>query len=377
VPYLRPWQGCALRPDQVTGISGLLDCTLREGSYKTAFSVHDCGQIARRLAGSGVRFFEVGVERGGDSRAPHASHEYIHAAAEAAPAVAPGIFVMAATASFGAIERAVCAGAKFVRIGADATSPESAFSLLAKIKKLDVTVALNAMKSHVVAEERLIATAVDFSAAGADVFYIVDSAGCMMPQAVRNLTQKLGESGVTVGFHGHDNLTLAVANSLAALAGGAVVVDGTLRGVGRSAGNAQIEVLAAAAQKLGLLPGVDFDQLAAAAEELIAGRLPADRGVSRHDLLLGATGCHSGWSELAGEVADRTGVPLSALLAALGQSPDAEPPLAMAEAAAAALMNGQDRTQAPSPAAVRTRRGVDVLPPRASRWCASPPPPAR
>ncbi len=310
-----------------SSIRGLLDCTLREGSYKTAFSLRDCARIARSLAGTGVRFVEVGVERDGDSRAPHSTGDYLRAVAEAAPAMTPGIFAMASSAPLEAIEAAVAAGARFVRIGAEATELEAASPLVAKVKAMGVTVAVNAMKSHTLPTEGLVAAAVELTNAGADLFYLVDSAGCMFPDTVRSLTETLVECGAAVGFHGHDNLTLAVANSLAALVGGAVAVDGTLRGAGRSAGNAQLEVLAVAAGKLGLLPGFDTDLLAAAAEQIVTPILATDRGVSRLDLLLGATGCHSDWGEHASQIADRNGTPLPGLLALLARHPAEKPSL--------------------------------------------------
>ncbi|MFD8712633.1 hypothetical protein ACFV07_19510 [Streptomyces anulatus] len=314
------------------GIRGLLDCTLREGSYKTAFSLRDCARIAHALGAAGVRFVEVDVERGGGSRAPHSTSEYLRTVSTAAPAVTPGIFAMAATASLDAIGSAVAAGARFVRIGAETTElVETALPLVTAVKALGVTVAVNAMKSHTLPAEEIVAAAAELTDAGADLFYLVDSAGCMVPDTVRTLTQALVDRGITVGFHGHDNLTLAVANSLAALAGGALAVDGTLRGAGRSAGNAQLEVLAVAANKLGLLPGLDTDLLARAAEQILTPLLPTDRGVTRLDLLLGATGCHSDWIEHAHQITDRDGTRLPALLAHLARHPAEKPSLATAE----------------------------------------------
>ena len=110
---------------------------------------------------------------------------------------------------------------------------------------------------------------------GADCVYIVDSAGALVPEGVRERVAKLKESlSINVGFHAHNNLGFAIGNTIAALEAGANQVDGTLRGLGAGAGNAPTEVLVAVLNKMKIETGINLTILMDTAEEIIAPDFP-------------------------------------------------------------------------------------------------------
>jgi 4-hydroxy 2-oxovalerate aldolase len=129
---------------------------------------------------------------------------------------------------------------------------------------------------------------------GADCVYIVDSAGAMLPADAAGRVKALKEAlSVQVGFHAHNNLGVAIGNTLAALEAGADQIDGTLRGLGAGAGNAATELLAATLDKLGLNPGLNVFGLMDAAEFVVAPIMPFQPIPDRDSIALGYAGVYS------------------------------------------------------------------------------------
>ncbi|ODP29568.1 4-hydroxy-2-oxovalerate aldolase [Paenibacillus nuruki] len=118
------------------------------------------------------------------------------------------------------------------------------------------------MMSHMVSAAVLVEQAQKMESYGAQAIIIMDSAGALLPsdvyEKISNLVQNLN---IPVGFHAHNNLGMAIANSLEAIRAGATILDGTLRGFGAGAGNAQLEVLVAVLHKMGFDTGIDLYQL--------------------------------------------------------------------------------------------------------------------
>ena len=77
-----------------------------------------------------------------------------------------------------------------------------------------------------------------------DMLCMVDSYGAVYPNEIPQIVAKVKENiSAPIGFHGHDNMTLAFANALAALKAGCEVIDSTIMGMGRGAGNLCTELL--------------------------------------------------------------------------------------------------------------------------------------
>ncbi|MEU9978918.1 hypothetical protein [Streptomyces sp. NPDC051014] len=319
----------------------ILDCTLREGPYEVAFDGGDMRAIAHALTSSGIDHIEVGAETGLASRADVDDAAIVTAVRESEPQAVIGVIAGTDTATLDDIRRVADAGADFVRVAADAPRWRDALPVIAAVRSLGLVATFNAIKCHSVTAAQLALLARETTEAGADIVYLVDSAGTLVPTDVTERTAVVRDAGARAGFHGHDNLTLAVANSLAAFAAGASVVDGTLRGAGRSAGNAQLEVLVAALRKQAWTAPVDGDALSLAAEELVAVRRAHDRGVGFLDLCMGEGGFHSAGLADARGVADAYGVSLGPLLRETGRLDPSGPSRTSLEKVAKAQAAGE------------------------------------
>ncbi|WP_116209415.1 hypothetical protein [Streptomyces olivoreticuli] len=326
-----------MSPKWTSRVPTLLDCTLREGPYECRFGSEEMAIIAKQLQQSGITHIEVGAETGLGTNPQVDDIDQIRTVAAAAPGTRVGVIAGASSTTVDDLRRVVDAGAGFIRVAAAVTDSTTALPLIEAVADWNVPVTFNAIKCYAVEQQQLLSIAKDVTAAGAHVFYLVDSAGSMLPRTVHRRTAALHDLGIQVGFHGHDNLALAVANSLAALDAGAIAADGTLRGIGRSAGNAQLEVLVKAAQQHGSLTEVDGDALCRLSEELIAERRLRDRGVSFLDIAMGEGRFHSERLDLAREVAHAYQVPLESLVRATGQSDPVAPDRNLLEQTAALL----------------------------------------
>ena len=122
-----------------------------------------------------------------------------------------------------------------------------------------------------------------------------------------------------VGFHAHSNLSLAVANSLAAYEEGARQIDGCTCGLGAGAGNCPTEVLVAVCDRLGIETGVDPLAMMDAAEEVVRPLMPRPQVVDRDGLLLGYAGVYSSFLLHAQRAAQRFGVDTKDILIELGR----------------------------------------------------------
>jgi 4-hydroxy 2-oxovalerate aldolase len=158
---------------------------------------------------------------------------------------------------------------------------------------------------------------------GAQCVYVVDSAGALVlseAQArVRALVAEVGTQA-QVGFHGHQNLSLGVANSVLAYQAGARQIDGALCALGAGAGNSPTEVLAATFQRLGVDTGVDVQGALAAAEDVVRPFIPRLPWMDRASIVQGQAGVYSSFLLHAERAAERYGVPAHAILQRVGEA---------------------------------------------------------
>jgi 4-hydroxy 2-oxovalerate aldolase len=301
----------------------VLDCTLRDGGYEIdfQFTAEDTVVICRALEDAGLRMIEVGHGLGlgasaaGLGAAAATDEQYLRAAASALSEAEFGAFLIPSIGTKADLDMARDCGMSFVRIGTNITQSDVAREYIKYAKKLGFVVSYNAMKSYVVLPQEFLARAQRAVDSGADIIYLVDSAGCMLPSEVKQYVELLCERiEARIGFHGHNNFTLAVANSLAALAAGATTLDSTLQGMGRSGGNAQTEIMAALYEKLGIETGIDIVKLLNLGEELVRPRMSRPSGVSALDVTMARAQFHSSFLERVERVADEVCVDLRTLI---------------------------------------------------------------
>jgi 4-hydroxy 2-oxovalerate aldolase len=152
------------------------------------------------------------------------------------------------------------------------------------------------------------------------VVYVVDSAGAMVPrQAAARVAALRRAVPVEIGFHAHNNLGVAIGNALAAAEEGATYIDGSLRGLGASAGNAQTEVMAAAFERAGWETGTDLWPLVDTAEQVLAPLMTEPQIIDETALLLGYAGVYSTFFHPTKRAAAKYGVPGRQILLELGR----------------------------------------------------------
>ncbi|RXK48280.1 4-hydroxy-2-oxovalerate aldolase [Aquirufa rosea] len=176
------------------------------------------------------------------------------------------------------------------------------------------------MMSHMVSATLLVEEAKKMELYGAEGIIIMDSAGAYLPNSVTEKISALTSSlNIPVGFHAHNNLGLAIANSITALEAGATILDGTARGFGAGAGNAQLEVLVAVLNKLGYNTNIDFYKILDASEiaELeIMQNIPV---IKSESIVSGLAGVFSGFSKQVKRLAKEFNVDQRDIYFALGE----------------------------------------------------------
>jgi 4-hydroxy 2-oxovalerate aldolase len=211
-------------------------------------------------------------------------------------------------------------GLQVVRIATHCTEANLAEEHIGMAKELGLEAIGFLMMTHMRPPEFLAEQAALMASYGADGILLADSAGAMLPNQVAARVQAVAQAvSVPIGFHAHNNLGVAVANSLAALGAGASRIDGSLRGSGAGAGNTPTELLAAVLDKMGLNGGWDVFGLLAAAEFVVAPFLPFQPIPDRDAIAIGYAGVYSTFMLQAKKVAKEFGLDPLAIVAGLGK----------------------------------------------------------
>jgi 4-hydroxy 2-oxovalerate aldolase len=178
------------------------------------------------------------------------------------------------------------------------------------------------MLSHRASPEKLAEQARIMVDAGCQCVYVVDSAGALVlsdaQERIKAVIDEISPSGAQVGFHGHQNLSLGIANSVLAYQAGAKQIDGALCALGAGAGNSPTEVLAATFERMGIRTGVDLGQVLSAAEDVVRPFIPRLPWMDRASITQGYAGVYSSFLLHAERASDRYGVPAHAILQRVG-----------------------------------------------------------
>ncbi len=309
----------------------LLECTLRDGSYAIdyQFSVTDTEKIARAQAEAGFRFIEVGHGLGlnagdkGFGVARETDVGYIRAGKKGVEdsGARIGVFFIPGIGEERHIDEAIDAGLDFVRVGTNVTEYGNAEAVIKYAKSKELQVYSNLMKSYAVDSETFAQTCRKVADWGVDVAVLVDSAGGMLPEEIDEYaTRGLEALDIPLGFHGHNNFQLAIANCITARKAGVRILDVSLRGMGRSAGNAQTEILVTLLEKIGEPTGIDLLKTLDIGVQLIEPLMPAQKGVDDVAVATGAGKFHSSFLPRVRKVADETGVDLRELIMRVGEA---------------------------------------------------------
>tara|TARA_B100001989_G_C24551133_1_gene474889 strand:- start:2449 stop:4212 length:1764 start_codon:yes stop_codon:yes gene_type:complete len=206
--------------------------------------------------GLGASSFQVGI-------CPHSDKDIITVAKKALTNTKLAVHVMPGFATFERdIKPAIDLGVDIFRVGTHCTEANLSISFIEKLINYDVQVLSCLMMSHMASPKELLEQAKFLESIGTHGICIYDSAGTFdldrTEEIISTLTANLS---IPVGFHGHNNLGLAVANSYIACKSGASIIDASICSYGAGAGNTQFEVLASYLDSKGYEIGVNLANL--------------------------------------------------------------------------------------------------------------------
>lgn len=284
----------------------ILECTLRDGSYVIdfQFTAEDTRRIAGRLDALGFPLIEVGhgIGLGASERnmgtAAATDEEYMIATNEAVSKGLWGMFCIPGIAELRHVDMGAANGMDFIRIGSEVSDVESMKPFIERARAKGIRVYSNLMKSYACAPADFATQAAKCVDYGAECVYIVDSAGGMIPSEIGEYIDAFRQAspGTRVGFHGHNNLGMGVANALYCADRGLDVIDTSLQGFGRSAGNTATESFISILIRAGYQVPFDPIDVMQAGEELIRP-LIRDYGMSSLDITAGLAMFHSSFMQ--------------------------------------------------------------------------------
>ncbi|MFJ8027764.1 4-hydroxy-2-oxovalerate aldolase [Streptomyces sp. NPDC096311] len=309
----------------------ITDSTLRDGSHamRHQFTEEQVRGVVHALDKAGVEVIEVahGDGLGGSSFNYGFSKvdeiQLIGAAVDEATRAKIAVLMLPGVGTVTELKRAHAVGASVARIATHCTEADTSVQHFAAARELGMETVGFLMLSHRIEPDELAKQARIMVDAGAQCVYVVDSAGALVltdAQArVQALVNEIGHQA-QVGFHGHQNLSLGVANSVLAYQGGAQQIDGALCALGAGAGNSPTEVLAATFERMGIPTGVDVGLALAAAQDVVKPFIPRLPWMDRSSIVQGYAGVYSSFLLHAERASERYGVPAHEILEKVGEA---------------------------------------------------------
>lgn len=304
------------------------DTTLRDGSHpmRHQFTVEHVRTIVKALDEAGIPVIEV---THGDGLAGSSIQygfslsdemDLISAAREVATNAKIAALLLPGIGTRNELKEAIKRGIQVVRIATQCTEADISQQHFGMAKEMGLEAVGFLMMAHMRPPEVLAEQAALMESYGADCVYVVDSAGAMLPHDAAARVQALKEAlTIEVGYHAHNNLGVAIGNTLAAIEAGADQVDGTLRGLGAGAGNAATELLVAVMDKMGVNPGINVFKLLDAAEFAVAPVMPFQPMPDRDSIAIGYAGVYSTFLLHAKRWGEKYGVDPLEILVELGR----------------------------------------------------------
>jgi 4-hydroxy 2-oxovalerate aldolase len=307
----------------------ITDTTLRDGSHAMAHQFTE-GQVratVHALDSAGVEVIEVthGDGLGGSSFNYGFSAvddiQLIAAAVDEATQAHIAVLLVPGIGTRDDLQKSFDAGARVARVATHCTEADVSIQHFGLARELGMETVGFLMMAHKTTPDELARQARIMVDAGAQCVYCVDSAGALVLDTAQVRVEAIvGEIGhqAQIGFHGHQNLSMGVANSVLAYTNGAKQIDGALCALGAGAGNSPTEVLAATFDKLNIATGVDVAGVLAAAEDVVKPFLPRWPSMDRNAIVQGYAGVYSSFLLHAERAAVRYGVPAHDILARAG-----------------------------------------------------------
>jgi len=294
------------------------DSTLRDGSHAVGHQLNS-NQVAVYTAAAevaGIPIVEVGHGNGlgasslqlGESLI--SDNEMLISARKHLTNSKLGVLVIPGFATINKdLSSAIEAGVDVVRVASHCTEADITERHITYARQKGKEVYGVLMMSHMAPKETLVDEALKMELYGAEGVILMDSAGAYLPSDVTEKVSALvNKLRFPIGFHAHNNLGMAVANSIAAVEAGATILDGTVRGFGAGAGNAQLEVLVAVLEKMGYSTGIDLYKILDAADIAEKEMIKVIPSIRSESIVSGLSGVFSGFLKPVNRIAQKYGV---------------------------------------------------------------------
>lgn len=308
----------------------LHEMSLRDGmhSKRHQISVDEMIRVATAVDAAGVPLIEVthGDGLGGASVnygfPAHTDEEYLRAVVPRLKKTRVSALLLPGIGTVDHLKMAADCGIGTIRVATHCTEADVSEQHIGMARKLGLDTVGFLMMAHMSSAEDLLVQAKLMEGYGANCIYYTDSAGYMLPgdvtERITMLRQNLRPE-TEIGFHGHHNLAMGVANSLAAIDAGADRIDAACAGLGAGAGNTPMEVLVATLNRLGIETGVDLFRISDVAEDLIVPMMDQPVRIDRDALILGYAGVYSSFLLFAQRAAKKYGISSRDILVEMGR----------------------------------------------------------
>ncbi|HUS23846.1 MAG TPA: 4-hydroxy-2-oxovalerate aldolase [Candidatus Binatia bacterium] len=306
------------------------DMSLRDGMHpkRHQITVAQMKSIAQGLDEAGVPLIEVthGDGLGGASvnyGFPAASdEEYLRAVIPLLKQAKVSALLLPGIGTVDHLRMARDCGVHTIRVATHCTEADVSEQHIALGRKLGMDTVGFLMMAHMVEPAKILEQALLMESYGANCLYVTDSAGYMLPDDVTariGLLREKCRPETELGFHGHHNLSMGIANSLAAVEAGARRIDCACGGMGAGAGNTPLEVFVAVCERMGVKTGVDVFKVSDVAEDLVTPIMDFPVRIDRNSLTLGYAGVYSSFLLFARRAEAKYGVSAREILLELGR----------------------------------------------------------
>ncbi len=303
----------------------LHDMCLRDGMHpkRHRITLKEMIDIATALDDANVPIIEVthGDGLGGASVnygfPAHSDEEYLNAVVANMNSARVSALLIPGIGTVDHLKMAAGCGVSTIRVATHCTEADVSKQHIAMAANMGLDTVGFLMMAHMISPQELLVQAKLMESYGANCIYCTDSAGYMLPAQVSEVISLLRDKlqpSTELGFHGHHNMAMGVANSVAAVEAGANRIDGSAAGLGAGAGNTPLEVFAAVVDRMGLDHGIDLFKLMAVAEDHVIPIMDQPVRVDRDSLILGYAGVYSSFLLFAKRAAEKFDVPSQDIL---------------------------------------------------------------
>lgn len=308
----------------------LHDMSLRDGMHakRHQISLQQMIDVATGLDAAGMPLIEVTHGDGLGGRSvnygfpAHSDEDYLNAVVPKMQQAKISALLLPGIGTVDHLKMARDCGVRTIRVATHCTEADVSQQHIGLAAQMGMDTVGFLMMAHMVSAEKLLEQALLMESYGANCLYCTDSAGYMLPDEV---SKKIGllraklRPETEIGFHGHHNLGMGIANSLAAMEAGASRIDGSAAGLGAGAGNTPLEVFVAVLYRMGAECGVDLYGIMDVAEDLIVPMMDQPIRIDRDALTLGYAGVYSSFLLFAQRAQQKYGVPARDILVELGK----------------------------------------------------------